>query len=165
MWCDTVGCDRPSGPVRLQMHTGSSLVASRLTARTRAGSASALNSVAVASASSSLSDGAASGAQQTMGSAGIWTWSLASRSVNISMGIDMGKRSQHCAEIDSTSTPGTVQRAAKLGIVARKLTPLLCELHAHSTWSDGELDLRALVDLYGQSGFDVLCVTDHVLRT
>jgi predicted metal-dependent phosphoesterase TrpH len=42
---------------------------------------------------------------------------------------------------------------------------LLCELHAHTTWSDGELTLRELVDLYGRVGFDVLCVTDHVLRS
>jgi predicted metal-dependent phosphoesterase TrpH len=46
-----------------------------------------------------------------------------------------------------------------------KRTPLLCELHAHTTWSDGELSLRELVDLYGLSGFDVLCVTDHVVRS
>jgi hypothetical protein len=39
---------------------------------------------------------------------------------------------------------------------------LLAELHAHSTWSDGRLPLAALVDLYGEHGFDVLCVTDHV---
>jgi predicted metal-dependent phosphoesterase TrpH len=44
-------------------------------------------------------------------------------------------------------------------------TPLLCELHAHSTWSDGDLTLTELVDLYGESGFDVLCVTDHVGRS
>ncbi len=43
--------------------------------------------------------------------------------------------------------------------------PLLCELHAHTTWSDGELSVRELVDLYGRSGFDVLCVTDHTIRT
>lgn len=42
-------------------------------------------------------------------------------------------------------------------------TPLLCELHAHTTWSDGTLTLTELVDLYGMHGFDVLCVTDHVL--
>jgi 3',5'-nucleoside bisphosphate phosphatase len=42
--------------------------------------------------------------------------------------------------------------------------PLLCELHAHSTWSDGVLDLAELVDVYGRAGFDVLAVTDHVLR-
>jgi 3',5'-nucleoside bisphosphate phosphatase len=42
-----------------------------------------------------------------------------------------------------------------------KVEPLLCELHAHSTWSDGAFDLPDLVDLYGRSGFDVLCVTDH----
>jgi predicted metal-dependent phosphoesterase TrpH len=41
------------------------------------------------------------------------------------------------------------------------MPPLLCELHAHTTWSDGELSLRELVDLYGDAGFDVLCVTDH----
>lgn len=44
-------------------------------------------------------------------------------------------------------------------------TPLLCELHAHTTWSDGELSLRDLVDLSGRAGLDVLCVTDHVLRS
>ena len=42
---------------------------------------------------------------------------------------------------------------------------LLCELHAHTTWSDGELSLRELVDFYGESGFDVLCVTDHALTS
>jgi hypothetical protein len=41
-------------------------------------------------------------------------------------------------------------------------TPLLCELHAHSTWSDGALTITELVDLYGFHGFDVLCLTDHV---
>jgi hypothetical protein len=44
-------------------------------------------------------------------------------------------------------------------------TALLCELHAHTTWSDGRLALQELVDLYGDAGFDVLCVTDHVLRS
>jgi 3',5'-nucleoside bisphosphate phosphatase len=41
---------------------------------------------------------------------------------------------------------------------------LLCELHAHSRWSDGELELHDVVDLYGRAGFDVLCITDHVVR-
>jgi hypothetical protein len=45
-----------------------------------------------------------------------------------------------------------------------RASALLCELHAHTTWSDGELSLRELVDLYGTAGFDLLCVTDHVLR-
>jgi predicted metal-dependent phosphoesterase TrpH len=40
---------------------------------------------------------------------------------------------------------------------------LLCELHAHTTWSDGHLPLPDLVDLYGTAGFDVLCITDHVV--
>ena len=43
-----------------------------------------------------------------------------------------------------------------------KPSPLLCELHAHTTWSDGALGVRELCDLYGRSGFDVLAVTDHV---
>jgi hypothetical protein len=42
--------------------------------------------------------------------------------------------------------------------------PLLCELHAHTTWSDGRLTLSELVDLYGRHEFDVLCVTDHSVR-
>lgn len=42
--------------------------------------------------------------------------------------------------------------------------PLLCELHAHTSWSDGELTVAELVDLHGRSGFDVLCVTDHTVR-
>jgi 3',5'-nucleoside bisphosphate phosphatase len=46
----------------------------------------------------------------------------------------------------------------------KKVEPLLCELHAHTRWSDGALALAELVDLYGQSGFDVLAVTDHVVR-
>jgi predicted metal-dependent phosphoesterase TrpH len=43
--------------------------------------------------------------------------------------------------------------------------PLLCELHAHTTWSDGSQTIGQLVDTYGQAGFDVLCVTDHVVRS
>jgi len=46
-----------------------------------------------------------------------------------------------------------------------KLTPLLCELHAHTTWSDGRLSVRELCDLYGRVGFDVLAITDHTTRT
>jgi predicted metal-dependent phosphoesterase TrpH len=46
----------------------------------------------------------------------------------------------------------------------RRRDPLLCELHAHSRWSDGSLPLREVVDLYGRHGFDVLCVTDHLVR-
>ena len=45
--------------------------------------------------------------------------------------------------------------------MATKLPPLLCELHAHTTWSDGTLSPRELCDLYGRAGFDVLAVTDH----
>jgi predicted metal-dependent phosphoesterase TrpH len=46
-----------------------------------------------------------------------------------------------------------------------KTRPLLCEIHAHTTWSDGELTLGEVVDLYGSHGFDVLVVTDHTLRS
>jgi predicted metal-dependent phosphoesterase TrpH len=41
---------------------------------------------------------------------------------------------------------------------------LLCELHAHTTWSDGSLTMRELVDLYGRQRFDVVCITDHTVR-
>jgi predicted metal-dependent phosphoesterase TrpH len=45
-----------------------------------------------------------------------------------------------------------------------KPRPLLCELHAHTRWSDGVLSIRELVDLHGRNGFDVLAITDHVVR-
>ena len=41
---------------------------------------------------------------------------------------------------------------------------LLCDFHVHTTWSDGRLSLRDVVDLYGQTEkFDVLAITDHIL--
>ena len=46
-----------------------------------------------------------------------------------------------------------------------RIEPLLAELHAHTVWSDGTMTTAELVDLYGRRGFDVLCVTDHVVRT
>jgi len=46
-----------------------------------------------------------------------------------------------------------------------RIQPLLCELHAHTTWSDGSLSVRELVDLYGGRGFDVLCISDHTVRS
>jgi len=46
-----------------------------------------------------------------------------------------------------------------------RIHPLLCELHAHTTWSDGSFSIRELVDLYGGRGFDVLCITDHTVRS
>jgi histidinol phosphatase-like PHP family hydrolase len=49
--------------------------------------------------------------------------------------------------------------------IAYSRTGPLCELHAHTTMSDGELTLGELVDLYGRYRFDVLCVTDHCVRS
>jgi predicted metal-dependent phosphoesterase TrpH len=49
--------------------------------------------------------------------------------------------------------------------MARRRSPLLAELHAHTTWSDGDLTPADLVDLYGAAGFDVLAITDHVVAT
>ncbi len=40
---------------------------------------------------------------------------------------------------------------------------LLCDFHIHTRpWSDGEEQLGTVVDLYGQNGFDAICITDHV---
>ena len=42
---------------------------------------------------------------------------------------------------------------------------LLCDFHVHTTWSDGRLSIRDVVDLYGQTRrFDVIAITDHILR-
>jgi 3',5'-nucleoside bisphosphate phosphatase len=41
---------------------------------------------------------------------------------------------------------------------------LLCDFHVHTTWSDGRLSIREVVDLYGQTKrFDVVAITDHIL--
>ncbi len=66
-----------------------------------------------------------------------------------------------------TVRPTTLWRTAATlrATMRRKIEPLLCELHAHTRWSDGALTVPELVDLYGRNGFDVLCVTDHVNRT
>ena len=41
---------------------------------------------------------------------------------------------------------------------------LLCDFHVHSTWSDGRLSVREVVDLYGQTRrFDVIAITDHIV--
>jgi 3',5'-nucleoside bisphosphate phosphatase len=41
---------------------------------------------------------------------------------------------------------------------------LLCDFHVHTQWSDGQLTLRDVVDLYGRTGkFDVIAITDHIL--
>jgi predicted metal-dependent phosphoesterase TrpH len=40
---------------------------------------------------------------------------------------------------------------------------LLCDFHIHTDLSDGSLPLREVVDLYGQNGFDVIAITDHIM--
>ncbi|MEQ1870303.1 MAG: phosphotransferase [Vicinamibacterales bacterium] len=41
---------------------------------------------------------------------------------------------------------------------------MLCDFHVHTSWSDGRLSLREVVDLYGQTErFDVIAITDHIL--
>jgi processive 1,2-diacylglycerol beta-glucosyltransferase len=55
---------------------------------------------------------------------------------------------------------GKASEPVKLRHLRKKL--LLCDLHTHTTWSDGKLSVPALVDFYGQRGFDCLCITDHL---
>jgi predicted metal-dependent phosphoesterase TrpH len=41
---------------------------------------------------------------------------------------------------------------------------LLCDFHVHTRWSDGQLSVEEVVDLYGKTGkFDVIAITDHIL--
>ena len=41
---------------------------------------------------------------------------------------------------------------------------LLCDFHIHTRYSDGSVGLQRAIDLYGQAGFDVICITDHVVN-
>jgi len=45
------------------------------------------------------------------------------------------------------------------------MSMLLCDFHIHTTWSDGSVDLPEVVDIYGQAGFDVISITDHVYNS
>ena len=54
----------------------------------------------------------------------------------------------------------TSKKQVKLRYLPKKL--LLCDLHTHTTWSDGKLTVPEMVDFYGQRGFDCLCITDHL---
>jgi histidinol phosphatase-like PHP family hydrolase len=40
--------------------------------------------------------------------------------------------------------------------------PFLADLHVHSTFSDGNLTVSQLVDLYGERGFGAIAITDHL---
>lgn len=42
---------------------------------------------------------------------------------------------------------------------------LLCDFHIHTKYSDGSIELRKTIDIFGQAGFDVIAVTDHVVNT
>ena len=41
---------------------------------------------------------------------------------------------------------------------------LLCDFHIHTSYSDGMLPLPKVVDLFGQSGHDVIAITDHIVN-
>jgi 3',5'-nucleoside bisphosphate phosphatase len=41
---------------------------------------------------------------------------------------------------------------------------LLCDFHIHTKYSDGSVSLSRTVDLFGQAGFDVIAITDHVVN-
>lgn len=41
---------------------------------------------------------------------------------------------------------------------------LLCDFHIHTTYSDGSVELRKAIDIFGQAGFDVITITDHVVN-
>jgi hypothetical protein len=41
---------------------------------------------------------------------------------------------------------------------------LMCDFHIHTKYSDGSVELRRTIDLFGQAGFDVISITDHVVN-
>jgi len=42
---------------------------------------------------------------------------------------------------------------------------LVSDLHIHTTFSDGDLPLEQVVEIYGKAGFDVIAITDHLFDT
>ena len=66
----------------------------------------------------------------------------------------------HALPAPVSGKPAVVPKPVKLRHLPKKL--LLCDLHTHTTWSDGKLSVPEIVDFYGQRGFDCLCITDHL---
>lgn len=65
------------------------------------------------------------------------------------------------------NVPAPKHRAFQTPVLHASAAPaakqlLLCDLHTHTTYSDGKLTVGELVDFYGQRGFDALCITDHL---
>jgi signal transduction histidine kinase/predicted metal-dependent phosphoesterase TrpH len=42
---------------------------------------------------------------------------------------------------------------------------LLADLHIHSTFSDGSIQIEEIVKIYGEARFDVIAITDHLFDT
>jgi signal transduction histidine kinase len=42
---------------------------------------------------------------------------------------------------------------------------LLADLHIHTTFSDGTMPVEEVVKIYGEAGFDVIAITDHLFDT
>ena len=42
---------------------------------------------------------------------------------------------------------------------------LLADFHIHTKWSDGKLSMPEVIDLFGESGHDVIAITDHIVNT
>ncbi len=42
---------------------------------------------------------------------------------------------------------------------------LVSDLHIHTAFSDGDIPLERVVEIYGQAGFDVIAITDHLFDT
>ncbi len=61
---------------------------------------------------------------------------------------------------DADVVSSIIRKPSLLRRLPKKL--LLCDLHTHTTWSDGKLTVPEIVDFYGQRGFDALCITDHL---
>jgi len=66
----------------------------------------------------------------------------------------------HALPSPKSGAPAKIEKPVKLRHLPKRL--LLCDLHTHTTWSDGKLTVPEMVDFYGQRGFDCLCITDHL---
>ena len=40
----------------------------------------------------------------------------------------------------------------------------MCDFHIHTKYSDGSVELRKTIDIFGQAGFDAIAITDHVVN-
>jgi hypothetical protein len=67
-----------------------------------------------------------------------------------------------CAHNEASHLPGCLHSLLAQTRIPDDEPFLLCDFDVHTRWSDGQLTVEEVVDLYGKTGkFDVIAIRSH----